>query len=381
MVFSVGVPVPGEGMGNHARCLLEGLTRHKLLQRAFVLHARGLDVRPEHIREAYWTEKVAYRLARCTRFNQYVLRDNLFDAWVAQHLGAADVFYGWTHHALWSLKRAKRQGMLTVLERANTHPLTYQRLLAHEYAKYNLRRGPYHPLILKKQLHEIAAADYFGVTSEFTRQSLLEHGIAEHRIVLTPLGVDSEHFAPRADVDGWDDSTFRVVYVGQLCLRKGVQYLVEAWTRLQLPHSELVLAGDVADPAFREIAKEYFHKDATITLRPHTSEPITLYQQANVAILPTLEDGFGLVTLEAMACGAPVIVTEHAGVKDCVRRDIDGFVIPPSSVEGIADTLNYCYAHRSQLKAMGRNARKRAEQFPWSRYQDGVAAHLKRLAP
>jgi len=70
---------------------------------------------------------------RYTHLDQYVLRDNLFDYWVARQLQRADIFYGWTHHALWSLKKAKRLGMVTVLERANSHPLTYSRLLEAEY--------------------------------------------------------------------------------------------------------------------------------------------------------------------------------------------------------------------------------------------------------
>ena len=376
VIFSVGVPIPGEGMGNHAYYLAEGLHRHAMLQRAFVMQYRGERPFSPAIRTAYWTERVAYRLARYLNADQYVMRDNLFDWWVARHLTQADIFYGWTHHALWSLKQAKRRGMITVLERANAHPLTMIRLLKEEYQRRGVSESVYHPLILKKHLKELEFADYIAVTSECTRQSLLEHGIAASRILLTPLGVDADRFIPSNQLA---DDVFRVVYVGQLRLRKGVQYLLEAWDRLRLKNAELVLVGDVV-AEFQPILQPYLSRDSTITLLGHADDPVRIYQQASACILPTLEDGFGLVVLEAMACGVPVIITEQTGAKDCVRRDIDGYILPPADAGRIAETLEFCYHHRDQLSEMGRHARQHAEQFSWTRYQDGVASHLTRLA-
>lgn len=417
--FSVGVWIPGDGMGNHAYHLVKGLERHNMLAHAFVMRYTGKDGRhleacPERfrrggahlepkIRELYFTEKLAYRLARYSHADQYVIRDNLFDFWVSRQLGNASVFYGWTHHALWSLKKAKRLGMLTILERANSHPITYTRLLETEYKKHGMRTKPYHPLIFKKQLQEIQETDYIAVTSDFTKQSLLENGFDENRILLTPLGVDTDHFVPRYSppfckegLGGISpcchvqspppplykreecDDIFRVVYVGQLCLRKGIPYLLEAWNKLQLRQAELLLVGDLVDE-MKTLLQHHLHHSITITVLPHTKDPVSTYQQASVCILPTLEDGFGLVVLEAMACGIPVIVTEHTGAKDCVRPNVDGFVIPPYNADAIADTLRHCYYHREQLQEMGRNARQQAEQFSWTCYQDGVSAHLKRI--
>ncbi len=377
VIFSVGVPIPGEGMGNHAYYLVTGLQRHNLLAHAFVMQAKGAGIVSEKITSLYFIERVAYRLARSTACNQYVLRDNFFDFWVSHYIKKATIFYGWTHHALWSLKKAKRSKLLTILERANAHPLTYTRFLKDEYTKYGIKKEPYHPLILKKHLKEIVATDYIAVTSQFTKQSLLENGIAERRILLTPLGVDTNHFVPGGV--GSNEEVFRVVYVGQLCLRKGLQYLLKAWCALQLQHAELILVGDLHNE-FQDILAEHLSRSKTIKVLAHVPDPVKLYQQASLCILPTLEDGFGLVVLEAMACGIPVIITEHTGAKDCVRADLDGFIIPPYSADAIADTLSYCYQHRSQLRKMGQNARQQAEKFPWTAYQDGIVNHLKRIA-
>jgi len=377
VVFSVGVWLPGGGMGNHAYYLVKGLERHRLLKQAYIMRRMADDLPPSIVHDCYIIERLAYRLVRYFSYDQYVVRDNIFDWWISHHLSASTIFYGWTHHALWSLKKAKRKGMLTVLERANAHPITYTRLLQQEYAARGITQGPYPTMIFKKHIRELQETDYVAVTSQFTKQSLLENGIDERRILLTPLGVDTQHFHPPEKP--CDNDIFRVVYVGQICLRKGVHYLLEAWSLLQLQQAELMLVGDVVDELRDDVNRHLAHTD-TIKLCPYASEPSVAYQGASIFILPTLEDGFGLVVLEAMACGVPVIITEHTGAKDCVRPGIDGFIIPPYSIESIADTLNYCYTHRSELHTMGKHAREQAEQFPWSRYQDGVVAHLRTIA-
>ena len=376
VIFSVGVQIPGGGMGNHAYYLVDGLRRHELLHRAYVMRTGRDILSSPAIQTAYWTERVAYRLARHWRKDQYVLRDNLFDLWVSRHVKDADIFYGWTHHALYSLKQAKRRGMITVLERANAHPLTMIRLLEEEHKRHGIQAPVYHPLTLKKHLQELEIADYIAVTSQWTRQSLLEHGIAEQRILLTPLGVDATQFHPATKPA---DGQFRVVYVGQLRLRKGVQYLLEAWEKLKLKQAELILVGE-AVPHFEGILREYLQRNPTITLFGHAETPAQLYQQASACILPTLEDGFGLVVLEAMACGVPVIVTEQTGAKDCVRPGVDGFVIPAGNAESIAHTLEYCHRNQEQLRQMGQEARQQAEAFSWMRYQDGIVSRLREIA-
>ncbi|PID57394.1 hypothetical protein CSB45_07675 [candidate division KSB3 bacterium] len=378
VIFSIGVRIPGEGMGNHGYNTAEGLDRHHLLQRALVMQYHGHGIDRSKVTTFYTLERITFRLSRYTGLDKYVLRDNLFDWWISHQLERehAKVFYGWNHIALWSIMQSKRLDMITILERANSHPLTYTRLLADEYKKHDIPHAPYHSLTLKKHLKEIEETDYIAVTSEFTKESLLEHGIDEQRILLTPLGVDTHVFTPAPIIE--QDGIFKVVYIGQLCLRKGVQYLLEAWQKLQLQHANLVLIGDLVDN-LEELLHGHLQQSRTISVRPHTTDPFKAYREASVFILPSLEDGFGLVVLEAMACGIPVIITEQTGAKDCVRHETDGFIIPPYSVESIADTLLYCYNNQSKLKRMGKHARQQAEKYPWKRYQDSIVGHIKHI--
>jgi glycosyltransferase involved in cell wall biosynthesis len=103
-----------------------------------------------------------------------------------------------------------------------------------------------------------------------------------------------------------------------------------------------------------------------------------MYRQSSVFVFPTLIEGMGLVVLEAMACGLPVIVTGH-GPGDLVRDGIDGFVIPIRNEDAIAQKLELLYDDAELCRQMGQNARARALQYHWDVYAQKVTRCLLAL--
>ncbi|MEN6584965.1 MAG: glycosyltransferase, partial [Sulfuricella sp.] len=96
------------------------------------------------------------------------------------------------------------------------------------------------------------------------------------------------------------------------------------------------------------------------------------YRQSDVFVFPSLVEGLGLVVLEAMASGLPVITTPN-GPGDLVRDGIDGFVVPPRDVDALIDRLQYLRANPERRIEMGRNARQRALEFTWEVYRQHVS--------
>jgi glycosyltransferase involved in cell wall biosynthesis len=144
-----------------------------------------------------------------------------------------------------------------------------------------------------------------------------------------------------------------------------VQYLLQAFSELNLENSELVLKGKVQGE-MQKVVEGY--RSPNIKFINWVGYLPELYNQASVCILPSVEDGFGLVTVEAMACGKPVIITENTGM---VARDgKDGFVIPIRDVEAIKDKLLYFYENPGEIRKMGNNARKHIAGHTWTRYGD-----------
>ena len=123
-------------------------------------------------------------------------------------------------------------------------------------------------------------------------------------------------------------------------MRKGHVYLLEAWKRLALPNSELLLIGAVSHEleAILERYRGLFQHMSGVPnarLRDY-------YARASVFVLPSLEDGCAIVCAEAMACGVPVITTSSNGSSEVIDHGKDGFVVPAWSSEAIAECLDVC---------------------------------------
>jgi glycosyltransferase involved in cell wall biosynthesis len=102
-----------------------------------------------------------------------------------------------------------------------------------------------------------------------------------------------------------------------------------------------------------------------------------LYRTADVFVLPSLVEGFGLVALEAMACGVPVVISANTFATDVVTDGVDGYVIPIRDAEAIAERLQYIHKYRAEGDRVGQAARRRAEQFSWERYGDLIASIVR----
>ena len=100
-----------------------------------------------------------------------------------------------------------------------------------------------------------------------------------------------------------------------------------------------------------------------------------MYRAADVFVFPTLLEGLGLVVLEAMACGLPVIVTPR-GPDEVVRDGVDGYVVPAGDSNAIIEALERLYSDAELRLQLGRNARLQAERWSWARYASAAADNV-----
>ena len=214
---------------------------------------------------------------------------------------------------------------------------------------------------------ECEIADRIMVGSSFARQSFVELGYDASRIVVTPYGVDAGQFTPRSEPRR--DGVFRVLFVGQIGQRKGVSYLFQGYEKFRRPDSELHVVGGYSPG--HEVYARYQHLYRHTPHIPHKDLP-SLFREADVFVFPSLVEGMGLVVLEAMACGVPVIATTH-GPGDIVRDGLDGFFVPIRDADAIANRLDQLYRDPSLREQMGRNAREQASRFTWQAYAQRAA--------
>lgn len=225
---------------------------------------------------------------------------------------------------------------------------------------------------LDRKEQEITLADHIFVASSMTYNSLLEIGIPNHKISVIPYGAPIDYFQPHPKTD----STFRALFVGRVGPRKGVHYLLQAWKELQLPQADLHLVG------VNEFPPNWLYSDdPTIHFTPsvphHTLHHF--YTNSSVFIFPSLVEGFGLVLLEAMACGIPVITTPNTAGPDIITDGIEGFIVPIRDTEALKEKIEWCYRYPTALKAMGIAARKKAEFLTWDLYRSRLSEKIKNL--
>jgi glycosyltransferase involved in cell wall biosynthesis len=287
-------------------------------------------------------------------------KDNLFDAAARKYIPPCDVFHAWGNYALYSIPTARKYGARVVIERGSTHPWYQKQILEEECARFGIPLEPAHPQIIEKGLREIEEADKVIIPSEFVKRTFVQNGVPENKLEVIPYGADLQAFTKQIKTD----SVFRVLFVGNIGIQKGVHYLLEAWKTLRLPNAELVLAGTI-EPEIRPVLDKYAGAFRYLGHIRHENLP-EVYRTASVFVLPSLQEGSALVTYEAMACGLPSIVSENTGSIISDRKD--GFVIPIRDVDALREAILRCYEHPDEMKAIGEAAENTVRAFTWERY-------------
>lgn len=293
---------------------------------------------------------------------------NAFDRAAARRISEdTELFVGWSSKSEHCLERARSLGATTVVERGSSH-IEYQRdILKEEYALLGVEGTLPAPEIVNKEKREYALADHIAIPSSFVRRTFLEKGIPEEKLIQVPYGVNPNSFQPVTK----DDDIFRVVYAGQMALRKGVQYLLQAFAELELPDAELWLLGSM-----KPEMQPYFDKyEDCFQYFGHIPQPklSEYYPQCSVFAIPSIEEGMAMVQAQAMACGLPLICTTNTGGEDLIREGEEGFVIPIRDVDALKERILWCYENQEKCTSMGEKAKSRVrEKYTWHDYGDKI---------
>lgn len=297
--------------------------------------------------------------------------DRLFEEIASRRIGDPDIFVGWSGTSLKSIKKAKEKGAVTVLERGSSH-IKYQReVLKEEYNEFDVGLDE---RIIDRELKEYEEAGYIAVPSEFAKQTFIQNGIKESKVISVPLGADISEIDCREFDKILKDPDF--LFVGGNGLRKGVRYLIEAWKNID-NESKLYLRTSFSNNSDNLFNIEYLENVSVI--KDYIEDLSDLYSKADVLVLPSLEDGFGMVVTEAMASGMPVIVSENTGAKEIVKDGENGFIIPIKDDEAIREKIRYFQENPGEVKRMGKNARETAEKYTWDRYGEEIVEKYKQI--
>ncbi len=224
------------------------------------------------------------------------------------------------------------------------------------------------------------SADYALAPSRLIQSELLALGVKD--VGLWKRGVDADKFNPRyrsaemrdAMSDGHPDETL-LLYVGRVSSEKQIDQIKAVLE--QVPGTRLAVVGD--GPA-RESLQAHFAGTPTQFMGYLRDEALAqAYASADIFVFPSALETFGLVVVEAMAAGLPVVSSRVGGVRDVVDEGRTGYTFEVNDVVAMVDGVRRIASSRSHIEAMGRQARAFAETQSWEAMMDEVIDHYARL--
>jgi glycosyltransferase involved in cell wall biosynthesis len=268
----------------------------------------GVEVRPTLARGKL---RVSYRLVgslRACAWHDWVVARRL-----EKLVGKIDIIHTWPLGALQTLKAAARLGIPTVLERCNAHTGFAMEVVQKECERLGITLPPDHehannPGKLHKEEEEYRLADRLLCPSDFTAKTFLEKGYAKEKLARHIYGVDEKVYHPSSEPRE-PGRPLTMLFVGVCAVRKGVHYALEAW--LQSPASKdgtFLIAGEFL-PAYAEKLAPML-KHPSVRVLGHRNDVAALMRKSDILILPSIEEGFGLVITEAMASGCVPLASE-----------------------------------------------------------------------
>lgn len=288
-----------------------------------------------------------------------------------------------TGAAMKTFERAHRLSIPCVLDYPTTHHRFTEDMLREEAEREpefaeTLQLSDLPPAVHERRDREIELADRIFVLSRFSLQTFLAAGVDPAKLVHTPLGIDLEAFRPAPASEGsspGERRPFRVLFAGQITQRKGISYLLDAFAQADLPDAELVFLGRPVGPTRSWIGRPGVRHWPAVPF----GQLRDLYLACDVFVLPSLAEGFPQTAAIAMACGLPVIVSDHTFGGDVVDDGDSGYVVGIRDAEAIAARLRRLWVDPAERLRMGAAARRRAETFTWERYGARVVAAVGAL--
>ena len=219
---------------------------------------------------------------------------------------------------------------------------------------------------------------HFHAISESTRDDLIERGVPADRIVVIHPGIDPGRFTPDPLANRSVPPSF--LYVGRLKRYKGVDIAIRALATAQRTRPELTLdvAGNGDDRPRLEALAQGLGLGSSVRFLGFVDEAakVKLLRATWANVFPSPKEGWGITVMEAAACGTPSIASDSPGLRDSVRRDHTGFLVPHGDVGALAEQMLHLAADRSLVDRTGRAARVEAERWTWD---DAAAATVRHL--
>jgi len=249
----------------------------------------------------------------------------------------------------------------------------------HEFMGYNFGR-PLSTMLLKRWFRRL---DGKIAVSKPAMEYARKYFPGYYNII--PNGIDLERFSPDVPpIDEFCDGKLNILFVGRLEKRKGLNYLLKAYKRVkrEIPESRLIVVGPGTRlrRKYEKEVKQSRLEDVVFAGYASQDDLPRYYKTADIFCAPaTGWESFGMVLLEAMALGKPVVASNIAGYASVVTHGEDGLLVPPKDEEELAQALLSLMSDKPLRQQMGDRGRVKAQEYGWERIAKRVLDYYARV--
>jgi glycosyltransferase involved in cell wall biosynthesis len=287
----------------------------------------------------------------------------IFDFMTSKLIEHKEILHGWASFCRMSGTLQKKRGGALILDRACPHIIYQCEQLQLEADTLGVAPDQISISTKRCMEEEYDLADIIVVPSKYTYHSFIKKGIEAKKLRIAPL--DANFLMPSAKTDVIHRSTdiFTIGFIGGNLLRKGLIYLLKAWKALGLKNAKLLLKTSKSELYRYPEIIQILSSTNTIEVVGYVNDIKEFYARCDAFCLPSIDDGFGMVVLEALSCGLPVITTTHVGASEFVQNFKNGFVYPPRDVTQLMSLIFTLYNDHDLLKVMSENALKTYQEY------------------
>ncbi|HTC74717.1 MAG TPA: glycosyltransferase family 4 protein [Edaphobacter sp.] len=258
-----------------------------------------------------------------------------FDQWTNRQIEPCDAFIAISGAGLLTGHKVQTNGGKFICDRGSTHQRYQENVVAEEYRRWNLPQPLSKPHITIREEKIYALADAITVPSTVAKRSFVAMGIAPEKVHVIPYGVRLDHFTRTEDPQ---QDSFELLFAGQVSLRKGIPYLLQAFARLNHPNKRLTIAGAIQDD-IRPLLTLLPTDNVVFTGPLSQSQLAKQMSASHLLVLPSIEEGLALVQGQAMACGCPVLATTATGAEDLFTNGQQGFIVSDRDVDALTQRM------------------------------------------
>lgn len=245
-----------------------------------------------------------------------------------------------------------------VMEEVNSHIDNCMELMRQEFIRSKSGNHFEGVADYQRRLQTYEVADYILCPSEFVRRSFLERGFNDEKLIKINFGFNSslnsqDHIIQKRE----DDEVLRILYVGQIHYRKGLRYAFEAFKRLKRAKKEFIIVGPKT--GYSGLTSGDIDSKVKFVGVLKGDRLVQEYKNADVFILPSIEEGLALVLGEAMSFGIPIITTRNSGAEDIIQHGKEGFIVPICDSNSILNYLEMLSQDKDLRMKIGNNAYER----------------------